>query len=415
MKRLLCLSALAVGLFAATPQTEALGQLLSIGLGGVQYDGYGQGYYGQGFYGGYGPRYREYGPAVRTYSGYGYGPYGSGSGSGYAYNGGYRPFGWGVGPWGRGATVYNSGYLGYSNPYYNDSYGAYGNYNYSQPIPVVSSAVVVAGGNTSCQQSLDDGIQAFKQNDYDAALDIVNKGLVTCPGDSAMHEFRALVLFAKGDYQQAASTMHSVLAVGPGWNWDTLSSLYPDVSAYTAQLRALEAFSKAHPQDGAALFLLGYHYMADGYPDSAARVLQKVVNLVPADRVAKNVLRIVAKSPVDLPTDAGLQPATLPPRTIIPATTINSGMFAGIWLASRDDGSKFELILKNDASFNWKFTFKQTVQEFGGTYKVDGNVVTLQRSDGGSLIAIVTTDGAQKFNFRLQGAPKEDPGLNFSK
>ena len=47
--------------------------------------------------------------------------------------------------------------------------------------------------------------------------------------------------------------------------------------------------------------------------------------------------------------------------------------------------------------------------------QVAGNVMTLQRTDGGSLIASVNSDGAQKFNFKLQGAPKEDPGLNFSK
>ena len=73
------------------------------------------------------------------------------------------------------------------------------------------------------------------------------------------------------------------------------------------------------------------------------------------------------------------------------------------------------MTLNSDATFNWKFTQKDTVQEFGGTYTVEGNVLALERKDGGSLIAGVVPNGEQKFNFKLLGAPKEDPGLNFSK
>ena len=90
-------------------------------------------------------------------------------------------------------------------------------------------------------------VAAFKQNDYDAALDIIDKGIAQYPTDSVLHEFRGLVLFARGDYQQAAATIHSVLAIGPGWDWTTLISLYTSVAIYTDQLRALETFVREHP------------------------------------------------------------------------------------------------------------------------------------------------------------------------
>ena len=394
-----------------------------------QYLGYWNGNYGGGYGNGFGGGFGSglgfgLGSSLGFGLGSGYGGYGWGGGYG-GYGGyGYRPLGWGLGAWGLGSLAYNSGYLGYSNPYYNNSYGSYGNYNYSQPIPVVyftSQVLTTPNAVTTCEQSLDDAIAAFKQNNYDASLDLVNKGLVRCPDDSVMHEFRALVLFAKGDYQQAASTIHSVLAVGPGWNWTTLSSLYPSVSGvYTPQLRSLEAFTKEHPQDGAARFLLAYHYMADGYPDTAARHLQQVVKLVPNDRVAADVLKMISKPPVNQPAETGQLPMPQPPTEPTPAATpavkpIDSAMLVGTWGASRDDGSKFEMTLNNDATFNWKFTQKETVQEFGGTYTVEGNVLALERKDGGSLIAGVIPNGDQKFNFKLLGAPNEDPGLNFSK
>ena len=90
-------------------------------------------------------------------------------------------------------------------------------------------------------------------------------------------------------------------------------------------------------------------------------------------------------------------------------------MLVGTWQATRSDGSKFEMTLAKDATFNWKFTQKEAVQEFGGTYTVEGNVLALERKGGGSLIAGVVPNSEQKFNFKLLGAPQEDPGLDFSR
>jgi hypothetical protein len=65
------------------------------------------------------------------------------------------------------------------------------------------------------------------------------------PKDAATHEFRSLTQFALGKYQEAAATIYAVLAVGPGWDWTTLSSMYPDIDTYTAQLRKLEEYGLA--------------------------------------------------------------------------------------------------------------------------------------------------------------------------
>ena len=260
-------------------------------------------YAGRGGYGGYGGygAYGGFGGGFGTGLGFGLGM-GLGSGllggyGGYGWGGGYGGYGMGYGGYGMGYggygsyMGYNSGYLGYSNPYYNNSYGTYGNYSYLQPIPVANPTSVVSGTGSACDQSLDTAAEAFKQKNYDLALDTINKGIVQCPTDAVLHEFRALILFAKSDYQQAAATIHSVLAVGSGWNWTTLSGLYSGVPIYTAQLRALEAFSKSNPQDAAAHFLLAYHYMVDGYPEAAARQLKQVPN----DRVASDVLALISK------------------------------------------------------------------------------------------------------------------------
>lgn len=371
----------------------------------------------------YRPAYNRH---PRYYAGYwngNYGPgwgYGGGWGNGYYGNNayGYRPLGWGLGAWGLGALAYNSGYLGYSNPYYTN--GGYNGYNYAQPIPIVydttSSGTATDNSTDSVLQS---AVAAFQQNDYDQALDIVNKGIAQSPNDAVLHEFRALVLFAKADYQQAAATIHSVLAVGPGWNWETIRNIYPNVATYTTQLRSLESVTKQNPQDSASRFLLAYHYMVGGHQEDAARKLDDVVKLTPNDRVAVDLLQMLrAPAPNQTaanPAPAGNDVATNPePRPGVTETKIDAAMLVGTWSASRDDGSQFTMTLNQDGTFNWKFKQKNADQAFDGKYTVEGNVLALERKAGGSLVATVTPDGEQKFNFKLLGAPPSDPGLNFT-
>ena len=105
-------------LLTTTLAKSAKAQTLMIGPGGVQYNGYGQGYYG-----GYGQGYRSYGrvyrPRVDSYTVYGNGAYGYGSGTQYQFpaNGYYG----------------NGNYNGYTAPgFYQQSYPrAYSPYGYS--------------------------------------------------------------------------------------------------------------------------------------------------------------------------------------------------------------------------------------------------------------------------------------------
>jgi len=278
--------------------------------------------------------------------------------------------------------------------------------------------------------ALDAAIAAFKQNDYNAALDIVNQGLTKTPNDSVMHEFRALVLFAKGDYQQAAATIHSVLAVGPGWDWTTMAGLYSNINLYTDQLRALEAASRANPQDGAPHFLLAYHYMTIGQSEAAATQLQQVIAAVPTDQVASDILKMISAPPAapgsttpgsderqaPPPEPLSGSPASVDTTPVPPATPVDPASVVGTWKASREEGSTFELTLAPDATFVWKFTApKQATQEFKGTYTMDVNVLALEKKEGGSLIAEISPMNAKSFNFKLVGAPPQDKGLTFNR
>ena len=137
--------------------------------------------------------------------------------------------------------------------------------------------------------------EAFKSGNYDEALKGVNAAIQQLPSDAVLHEFRALVLFAQGQYDEAAGTIYAVLAAGPGWDWETLKTLYPDTATYTQQLRSLEQYAKEHPDAGSANFLLAYHYLVLNHREAAVKQLDQVVKKVPGDNLAAQLLSVLKR------------------------------------------------------------------------------------------------------------------------
>src|SRR5271157_453261 len=164
--------------------------------------------------------------------GWGYGGWGMGLGMGMG-------LGYGLASWGYGSSLYGMGYMPYSNPYYDDYYGAGAGvamaspYNYSQPIDTVSAAADESVTNPA-EALFDAGRASFKQGNYTDALQQADSALAKLPNDTTLHEFRALCLFALKRYDEAAAALYAVLSVGPGWDWTTLIGLYPDIDTYTA-------------------------------------------------------------------------------------------------------------------------------------------------------------------------------------
>ena len=183
---------------------------------------------------------------------------------------------------------------------------------------------------------------------------------------------------------------------------------------YTAQLRRLEAYVGSQPDSPDSHFLLGYHYMTCGHPDDAARSLREVVRLMPNDRVAADVLKMVAAPD---PAQSGQAPAPVGDQAARPTPKpIDAATLVGTWNATRPDGSRFDLNLTQDAKFTWSFAQKdQAAQKFDGAYTVEGNILALERQGGGTLVAEITPSPDGKFNFKMLGAPDDDKGLTFQK
>jgi hypothetical protein len=323
--------------------------------------------------------------------------------------------------WGLGPSVYTWGYSPYYNPYFDGS--AVGNqavvdpslaFDYAAPIdssapPPDTQVAEVA------VDSFDAGREAFKEGDSARALKLSDKALAKLPNDPTLHQFRALIFFAQGKYELAAATLYSVLAVGPGWDWTTMIDLYPDVEVYTEQIRALEAYRKAHPDSAAARFVLAYHYITQGHMDNAVTELKHVVKLQPKDTVSVGLLKQLESS--EAAADAPPQAATPPAHPTAPPADAdaNVGKLAGTWKASPIKDTTIMLAILENGRFTWTVTIRGKTNKLEGASTDHNGVLTLVASNTEPFVGEVTWQPDGSFKFKLVGGPPDDPGLTFRK
>jgi hypothetical protein len=378
--------------------------------GAVGRPGYGAG-------GGYGGGYGGYGAGAVN-------PYNSGWYHG-GWNGNYGGYGMGYNPMlagmGYGST-YNNPYIGTQAPVQvpqgqsaatlpvgrvpggGTPYTTGQSINYAQPINTAAAPPAASVANDAVAL-FDQSRAAFKGGDYDQALALCDKALTATPNDPAMHEFRALVQFAQGRYDDSAGTLYAVLSAGPGWDWTTMLGLYPGVETYTKQLRALEANSRQNPSSAADHFLMGYHYQVQGFNDAAADQFLQAAKLQPADQLAARLAAGLSQ--------AG-KAATAAATTDASAPAADYKL-AGTWTATPAQGVSITLNVQDDGRFTWKVTEKGKPHELTGKASYDNNRLKLEGDGSPPLVAKVTWSDENHFTFQAQGGGPQDPGLTFSK
>ncbi|HEY1376306.1 MAG TPA: tetratricopeptide repeat protein [Gemmataceae bacterium] len=317
--------------------------------------------------------------------------------------------------WGANALGYGFGYSDYSNPYYTESMPAY----YQEPVismPVETVVQVeVPAGQPTPAQALPPGVSpdavakfdqaraAFYEGRYDEALKLTDAAVAQMPHDAVLHEFRSLVLFALQRFAESAAAIHPVLDVGPGWDWKTLGTLYPNVEIYTNQLRALEVARNQNPKAAELYFLLGYHYLTCGHQEAALESFRRAADLQPKDAVAAALVATLS------PRGAQpAQPAATPAPPPVPPDTV-----VGAWTAAGPSSASYAMTLRKDGTFTWAFQKGARKQEAKGVYTVEGNVLAMEPDTGGVLLAELTAKAPDGLHFKMVGGPKGDPGLDF--
>jgi len=320
----------------------------------------------------------------------------------------------GLTAWGVNAMSYWTGYSPYVNPYYVEpAAGTTVVYDYSQPIldmtpPPADSEATPPPPSAQEQEALktfDQARESFKAKRYDEALTQVDKALKSMPNDAIIHEFRALTLFCLARYREAAATLYPVLAVTPGMDWTTMSSLFFDLDEYTARLRALEEYARTEPKAPDAHFLLYYLYKTGGYNDAAARQIKKVTELTPDDPLAKQLLSMIT------PIDTNAAPPNKPEKS---GKNYTKEQLAGKWQAKAARGT-ITMALAKDGTFEWTYKEGSKTDDIRGVFAIDGDTLALQPDSGGTMLAEVDLASQGTLKFIMIGAPEKDPGLNFSR
>ncbi|MEX2578064.1 MAG: tetratricopeptide repeat protein [Verrucomicrobiales bacterium] len=322
---------------------------------------------------------------------------------------------WGLAGWSLGSLIYDTGYSTYSNPYSAPpvDYGDY-SYSYSEPITVVSAAEVpvseelAATSEELSTEALDRAMTDFEEGDYLSALKAVDEAISHAPSDPALHEFRALTLFALGRYGDAAGVLNPVLASGPGWDWETMISFYPSDDVYTRQFRRLENYVEGQPESADSRFLLGYHYMVGGFLGAAYEMFDQVVELQPRDTVAVQLRNLVESSmPVDDEAEVEVvEPAA--PMEIVPAEAV-----AGEWKAVSADEKSIDLTLGADGKFTWAYEGRAKGSVLSGEWVIDEDGQLVLTDEDVQLVGTIALEDDDTMHFVLAGSPEGDPGLVF--
>jgi tetratricopeptide (TPR) repeat protein len=320
----------------------------------------------------------------------------------------------GLTSWAVGSLFYDTGYYGYENPYY-DSTTAVDEpaINYSQPIVTTAALPELAAPTATVAISeADNARDAFYRRDYARALASVDQALAKTPSDTVLHELRGLILFATEKYKEAAGTLYAVLSDGPGWDWTTMISLYPDMEIYTDQLRSLEKFVRDNPDAPEGYFVLAYHYLAAGNETMAAGMqLKEAVRLAPNDRLSRQLLAMIdpfAAGTAATPQEAPSTPSDEQSRSASPD-------LVGKWKAPAARGGTIDLTLAGDGRFTWTYARPNKSQTFDGKYDLASATLVLKYGNGGVMVSRVNADGPDRFSFKMIGGAPNDPGLNFNK
>ena len=198
-----------------------------------------------------------------------------------------------------------------------------------------------------------------------------------------------------------------MLSVGPGWDWTTLSSLYPNIDVYTEQLRRLEQYVDANPNAADARFLLAYHYMTCGYAEAAAEQLKAAVQLNPQGPLV---------GPVALRADdTRRSPPGNPRRQPAPAKPVEASALVGNWKASRADGASHHAQPCEGRQLHLEVRPKRQAAGVHRRLRGGRQPPDPQAGRHAGHGRPGEPAGDNRFNFKLPGDNPNDPGLTFGR
>ena len=184
---------------------------------------------------------------------------------------------------------------------------------YTAPAQVDSAyenkgAEQVANSSAESNAFVRQGEDALKVRDYRLAVRAWRHAVVDDPKNGATIMMLGQALFAVGDYDEAAAAVQQAMMLLPEEKWGGVVSqfrgLYTNIQDYFDQLTELAKAVEQYPNDPALRLELGFQYAYSGHPDLALRQLDKLLELVPQDPIARKLRDRVNKESKTKPSPA---------------------------------------------------------------------------------------------------------------
>ncbi len=203
--------------------------------------------------------------------------------------------------WGLGWGLSNVGWGGYGYPTYYDTTYVYPTttlYADATDVIVPQAQQPALDPLATTGDFVSDGEAAFRAGRYQDALRLWQHSMVDDPDNGAVVLLMAQALFALGQYQSAANATQMGMQMLPETEWGNVvrnyTQLYGNIEDYTNQVRAAEKARDTRADDGAARFLLGFHFGYLNYPKQAVRELDAALVIEPRDVGAEKLRDIFA-------------------------------------------------------------------------------------------------------------------------
>lgn len=183
---------------------------------------------------------------------------------------------------------------------------------YSQPQPAMSQSVYVSppvasapvrvaptpaakpknnkAEKAKAKQLANQAKQHFRTGQYGKAKSALDQIVKLVPKDASGWQFRGLVNFAMGDFDEAAADMYDAMKLGKVWPRRSVDALYGKHAAdYASQLEKLDDIVASDPSMQGH-FLLAYHHTVNDQLEEAKQDLQSVLKLQPNEPLSTQLL-----------------------------------------------------------------------------------------------------------------------------
>jgi hypothetical protein len=195
-------------------------------------------------------------------------------------------------------------------------------------------------------------------------------------------------------------------------------SLYGNPDTYTQQFRKLEDYVNQNANSAPGRFVLAYHDLTAGHPESVIDQLKTVVALQPKDQLSAQLLQQLQAQANPSQAQVAQAGGGTPPQAAAssnPAPQGQEGTLQGTWTAQPAPDTTIVVTFPDANHFTWKVAHKGQNQQFQGESSFVNGILTLAQDQNNAMVGDVIWKDPNHFQFKVLGGGPSDPGLTFTK